>query len=91
MNCKHTECGTVNDKPSVAQLVKKFPYLMKPLCSKACRKSGAVHFTRSQTNLSHNPLQYLLYIILIFPLHTFIFPLTLFLHQFGRKPCTNFS
>ena len=45
--------------------------------------------------ISHNPLQYLLYIILINspppPVHTSIFRLTIFLNNFGWKLCMNFS
>ena len=84
MNCKHTECGTVNDKPSVAQLVKTFPISYADLTFESVSQDQANELypqpdkSRSQPTAvltSHN--------FNIPPVHTCIFRLTLSLHNFG--------
>jgi hypothetical protein len=51
MEFKHMECGTVYDKPPVAQLVKNFATSHTVFMFETCTKCGAIDPTHSQTNL----------------------------------------
>ena len=84
MNRKHTECGTVNDKPSVAQLVKKFPTSYGALMFKSVSKergNGPHH--QPHKSLSQPTAVLTLHNFNIPPAHTYIFRLTLFRQNFG--------
>jgi len=76
MNFEYTECGTVSDETSVAQLVKKFPTTYGAFIFKSVsQKQGNGPYSQPDKSLSQHTAVFTVH-YLTFPVHKYIFRFT---------------